>query len=87
VQQPTLIVHSRKDDRASLRNLEYLQTNLGGPIEAVVLDDSYHIVTVDRQRQLVVGRTLEFISQIGRNAIRTRGEEDNLEWLLSSVPA
>jgi carboxylesterase len=87
VQQPTLIVHSRKDDRASLRNLEYLQTNLGGPIEAVVLDDSYHIVTVDSQRQLVVGRTLEFISQIGRNAIRTRGEEDNLEWLLSSVPA
>ena len=56
VQQPTLIVHPREDDRASLRNLEYLQTNLGGLIEAVVLDDSYHIVTLDRQRQLVVDR-------------------------------
>ena len=52
VQQPTLIVHPREDDRASLRNLEYLQTNLAGLIEAVVLDDSYHIVTLDRQRQL-----------------------------------
>src|SRR5205085_123262 len=71
VQQPTLIVHPREDDRASLRNLEYLQTNLGGLIEAVVLDDSYHIVTLDRQRQLVVDRTLEFISQVGRSAAST----------------
>ena len=54
VQQPTLIVHPREDDRASLRNLEYLQTNLAGLIELVVLDDSYHIVTLDRQRHLVV---------------------------------
>ena len=87
VQQPTLIVHPREDDRASLRNLEYLQTNLGGLIEAVVLDDSYHIVTLDRQRQLVVDRTLEFISQVGRSATSTYGEEDNLEWLLSSGAA
>ena len=89
VQQPTLIVHPREDDRASLRNLEYLQTNLGGPIEAVVLEDSYHIVTLDRQRQLVVDRTLEFISQIGRYryALPTLGEEDNLEWLLNSGAA
>jgi hypothetical protein len=87
VQQPTLIVHPREDDRASLRNLEYLQTNLGSLIEAVVLDDSYHIVTLDRQRQLVVDRTLEFISQVGRSATSTYGEEDNLEWLLSSGAA
>ena len=87
VQQPALIVHPREDDRASLRNLEYLQTNLGGPIEAVVLDDSYHIVTLDRQRKLVVERTLDFISQVARNVPSTLGEEDNLEWLLSSDPA
>jgi carboxylesterase len=87
VQQPALIVHPREDDRASLRNLEYLQTNLGGPIEAVVLDDSYHIVTLDRQRKLVVDRTLDFISQVARNVPPTLGEEDNLEWLLSSDPA
>jgi carboxylesterase len=85
VQQPTLIVHPRDDDRASLRNLEYLQANLAGLTEAVVLDDSYHIVTLDRQRQLVVDRTLDFISLVGTNA--TRGHEDNLEWLLGSGPA
>ena len=64
VRQPTLIVHPREDDRASLRNLNYLQTNLAGLVETVVLDDSYHVVTLDRQRQLVVNRTLEFMSQL-----------------------
>ena len=84
INQPALIVHPREDDRASLRNLDFLQTNLGGQIEAVVLDDSYHIVTLDRQRQLVVGRTLDFISQVARNVPPTVGREDNLQWLLSS---
>jgi carboxylesterase len=64
VRQPTLIVHPREDDRASLRNLNYLQSSLGGLVETVVLDDSYHIVTLDRQRQLVVSRTLDFVSQL-----------------------
>ena len=64
VRQPALIVHPREDDRASLRNLHYLQSKLGGVVEAVVLDDSYHVVTLDRQRQLVVSRTLEFIAQL-----------------------
>jgi carboxylesterase len=64
VRQPALIVHPREDDRASLRNLDYLQSNLAGLVETVVLDDSYHVVTLDRQRQLVVSRTLDFVSQL-----------------------
>jgi carboxylesterase len=42
----------------------------------VVLDDSYHIVTVDRQRHLVVERTAAFIANvadcIGRAAAPAR---------------
>src|SRR5262249_7364353 len=30
VRQPALIVHPREDDRASLRNMHYLQSQLGG---------------------------------------------------------
>ena len=54
-------MHPRKDDRASLRNVYFLQKNLGGPTQTVVLDDSYHIVTIDRQRELVVQRRLDFL--------------------------
>jgi hypothetical protein len=91
VQQPALIVHPRDDDRASLRNLEYLQTNLVGLSETVVLDDSYHSVTLDRQRQLVVDRTLEFVSRVGSSSTTIDDEEvrlllDSLEEHTSSAP-
>jgi carboxylesterase len=63
VRQPTLIVHPREDDRASLRNMKFLQTHLSGLVETVVLDDSYHVVTLDRQRHVVVDRTLDFVAR------------------------
>lgn len=76
ISQPALIVHPREDDRASLRNLNYLQSNLGGLVETVVLDDSYHVVTLDRQRQLVVSRTLDFVSQLDRAPARLAAEAE-----------
>ncbi len=71
VRQPALIVHPREDDRASLRNLHYLQSSLGGLTETVVLNDSYHLVTLDRQRQVVVARTLEFAQRLQQGIFQT----------------
>jgi len=79
IRQPTLIVHPREDDRASLRNLDYLQNNLGGLTHTVVLDDSYHVVTLDRQRQLVLDRTLAFVSLLEQKS--TIDADDIAEWL------
>jgi carboxylesterase len=76
VRQPALIVHPREDDRASLRNLHYLQASLGGLTETVVLDDSYHLVTLDRQRQIVLARTLEFAERLQQGSWRTLATED-----------
>jgi carboxylesterase len=76
IRQPALIVHPREDDRASLRNLHYLQAGLGGLTETVVLDDSYHLVTLDRQRQLVVARTLEFAARLERGILQTLAPDD-----------
>ncbi len=58
VTQPVLLVHPREDDRANLSNSFWLQRNLGGLVDAVVLDDSYHVVTMDRQRHIVAERTV-----------------------------
>ena len=68
--QPTLIIHPREDDRASLRNLHYLQDKLRSLTETVVLNDSYHLVTLDRQRQSVVTRTLDFASRLQHASAR-----------------
>ncbi|MBU2580943.1 MAG: alpha/beta fold hydrolase [Alphaproteobacteria bacterium] len=61
---PTLIAHPRHDDQSHLRNALTLQAKLGGPVEAIVLDDSYHIVTLDRQRDLVLERALDFTGRL-----------------------
>lgn len=62
IRQPTLILHPRNDDMADLSNAQYLQRQLGGLVECVVLDNSYHIVTLDQQRELVADRAAAFVT-------------------------
>jgi carboxylesterase len=57
---PALIVQARDDDLSSLKNAEYLQRHMGGLVGTLVLEDSYHIVTVDRQRDLLIEGTMAF---------------------------
>ncbi len=64
ITQPALIIHSREDDYAGLDNATYLQQKLAGPVDLTVLDDSYHMVTVDRQRHIVVERTAAFLDRL-----------------------
>jgi carboxylesterase len=64
VTTPALIVQARDDDLSSLKNAEYLQRNLRGLAGTIVLDDSYHIVTVDRQRDLLIETTMAFATML-----------------------
>ena len=73
VRQPALIVHPRDDDMASLENAQYLQTHLGGLVETLVLDNSYHMVTLDQQRHIVAERTESFVSWL-ENRIAAKAE-------------
>lgn len=66
VRQPTLLVQSREDDIASLSNAFYLQRRLGGRVDMLVLDDSYHLVTVDWQRDLMATRVTDFLTALVR---------------------
>ena len=60
IKTPALIIHPREDDIADIDNAYYLQRKLGGLVDMVVLDDSYHIITLYRQRSVVVERSVEF---------------------------
>lgn len=65
---PALILHPRDDDMADLGNAIEVQRKLRGPTETIVLDDSYHLVTLDRQRQIVVDQSLEFATRIANRS-------------------
>jgi carboxylesterase len=64
VKQPTLILHSSEDDYANLNNAVYLKDEIAGNVDMVVLNDSYHMVTLDKQRHVVVERTRAFVETI-----------------------
>ncbi len=75
ITQQTLIFHPRDDDQSALGNAITLQRQLGGPVEMHVLDDSYHMVTLDRQRALVVDRSVDFATRIARRLEDIEGVE------------
>lgn len=72
IKTPAFIVHAREDDISDLGNTIYLQRHLGGIVETLVLDDSYHIVTIDKQRHLVVDRSVAFAKWVEERAARAR---------------
>jgi len=76
IRQPALIVHPRNDDRTGLRNVTYLQRKLGGLVETCSLQDRVHVITLDRQRDLVVQRTAAFVARI--DTLQNRNEEKEL---------
>jgi carboxylesterase len=60
ITQPTLILHARDDDMSDPRNAERLRRALGGPVDLRLLGDSYHMIHVDRERDLVADLTASF---------------------------
>lgn len=64
VTTPTLVVHAAEDDMTSLRNAEFVERTIAGPVRKVVLDDSYHMITVDRQRRDVAAHTANFFASL-----------------------
>ncbi len=64
IAQPTLIMHPRHDDQSDISNAFKLQRELSGLVEMLVLDDCYHMVTLDRQRNLVVDRAVDFAERL-----------------------
>jgi len=66
IKQPAFIAHPRDDDMASFDNAVFMQKKLGGLVDCVVLDNSYHIVTLDQQREVVAERSIDFVARVER---------------------
>lgn len=60
VRTPALVVQAKDDDLTSPKNSEYLTRHLGGPTRVELLNDCYHMITIDRQRDEVVRLSADF---------------------------
>ncbi|HVY54248.1 MAG TPA: alpha/beta fold hydrolase, partial [Thermodesulfobacteriota bacterium] len=63
VKTPAIILHPEEDDICDLRNARHIYDRIGsGMKELNVLKNSYHIVTIDNEKDLVAEKTIEFFS-------------------------
>jgi carboxylesterase len=61
VSAPTLILQATNDDMTGPRNAQFVYDGIASiQKQIVLLDDCYHVITVDRQRQAVVTHLKEF---------------------------
>jgi carboxylesterase len=64
VTAPTLIIHAREDDTSSLRSANLVEAKISASLKCkVVLENSYHIITLDNEKDVVVKETLDFVAR------------------------
>jgi len=74
VHAPTLIIHAVDDETAAPRNAEEILLKIHSEIRRVVwLGDSYHIITVDNEREVVVNETTRFLDECSRHTTLKTG--------------
>lgn len=60
---PTIILHSLEDDTASIGNADLVERRIGAhDIRKVVLNNCYHMITIDNQRETVANEVITFFN-------------------------
>ena len=73
VRAPCLVVHAREDDVSTPSNAEDIVRGVKhAPVELVMLDNSYHMITIDRDRRTVIARTADFVQRIAQGDFGSR---------------
>lgn len=77
---PTLAIHARQDELTSLRSATYLVEHIGagrraGQASMVVLENSYHLICVDNDKEVVAQHLLAFYGVAG-SGLGADGEDD-----------
>ncbi len=61
---PALIMTSPQDHVVDPSNSDHLAEHLGGPVERVSLDRSYHVATMDHDKDLINERAVDFARRV-----------------------
>ena len=61
---PALVVSSREDHVVDPSASDHLAALVGGPVERRWLERSYHVATLDLDRDLLIERTIDFVRKV-----------------------
>jgi carboxylesterase len=72
--QPAMVIHGRQDHTCPYeKNLSFAMNHLGGASkQAVTLEESFHVITVDTEKERVADEAVGFVTQFRRETERAR---------------
>lgn len=69
VTAPAIIIHAEEDDVSSPRSAHFVAANINSMVkETVILHNSYHMITVDNDREQVAKDTIRFFAAARHSA-------------------
>ncbi|MDR3395528.1 MAG: hypothetical protein P4L70_11055, partial [Parasulfuritortus sp.] len=75
----TLAIHAMEDDMSSPRNPEYLIRHIRSRLTRyVVLRDSYHMITLDQEKDRVLAETRDFLDRVMGAEAQTDTQKSNV---------
>lgn len=86
VKAPCLIMHSTDDDIANIdTNSGLVARSVSGPVKMVPLENSYHLITIDRDRKTVIQESVDFFKSlsVGNHFIKIKLQNTANEMELS----
>jgi len=86
VTAPALIIHAVEDDVSTMRSADFVTDHIGSDrVVKIVLHDSYHMITLDNEREHVADETIKFFDDLdGQKGVR--GADATGRHVLSSEP-
>jgi len=67
IRTPALIIHAEEDDMASTRSADFVESEIASTIKRkLILHDSYHIITLDNEKETVADETIAFFDRQAR---------------------
>ncbi|MEZ0323097.1 MAG: alpha/beta hydrolase [Hydrogenothermaceae bacterium] len=66
---PVIFIYSEYDDLCSIKGTEYLYRNVDSEKKKfIILKDSYHIITMDNERDIVSRETINFFNEFSNKS-------------------
>ena len=64
---PCLVIHATEDDISNVSNAHDIQRGaVNAKVELVLLDNCYHMITIDRERRTVIARINDFLNRLSQ---------------------
>lgn len=67
IRVPALVFHALQDHVVARESRELIESSLAGPVEVVELERSYHVATLDYDREEIERRSVEFARRVLEN--------------------